>query len=30
MDKINFRIQRNNNLNEIFVEDIARTGKRQT
>ena len=26
MDKINFRIQRNNNLNEIFVEDIAGPG----
>ena len=26
MTKINFRIQRNNNLNEIFVEDLAGPG----
>ena len=26
MEKINFRIQRNNNLNELFVEDIAGPG----
>ena len=26
MDKINFRIQRNGNLNDILVEDVAGTG----
>lgn len=26
MDKINFRIQRNNNLNDVMVEDVAGPG----